>query len=115
MKADKFTIQPYAGGEEREFFNRLPFQRRAEIELQTDPAYRKLGKFEKNMVVSVGMCILAARYEGLAGEFDVPDSLTVESCDEFAIKYAITIGSAEIPHDADAETVNPTDTQGETS
>ena len=97
MQAGRFTIQAYDGGPEHEFFNRMPYSRRAEIELQGDPEYKKLSKYTKNGILTIGCCILAARKDGLAGEVNLPDELTVASCDAFSEEYAIELSYVEIP------------------
>lgn len=113
MESGMFTIQPYDGGEERSFFNRLPFSRRAELELMRDPEYKKLGTATKNGILSVGMRVLAARKEGLDGEIDLPEKLTVESLDAFSEEYAIQLAMAELPKKPTEK--NPTVTSGATS
>lgn len=119
MNADKFKIQAYSGGPEYEFFNRTPFIRRADIELGRDKEFQGMSHRNKSITQSIAMCALAARKEGLGDVLDLPERLTVATCDEFAEEYAITLETAEIPTGeqggAEVEDENPTGTPGATS
>lgn len=113
MKAGMFTVQSYDGGPEHSFFNRQPYVRRAEIELMRDKEYQKLDNDSKTVIKSVGMCILSARKAGLSGSLNIPDKLTVETCDEFEEEYCISFGAGDIPNGFEVVDENPTGTPAE--
>lgn len=97
MQARKFTVQPYAGGEEVTFYEVPPCELRATVAFKGDSDYEQLSDIERNYLVGIAFCILSGRRRGYADVLGMPSKLTAASCIEWAGDYAVGIEASDIP------------------
>ena len=116
MQAMRFTAQPFDGGPEVSYYEIPPARLRAAAAFKGDPAYEELDQSTRNYMIGTAFAILSAKGRGLSAALDLPERVTVASCEEFATKYMIAAADSELSTERGEDVEeNPTGTPPELS